>query len=64
MKNELVTKYLARSAATSKGRMKRPRSGIRSTRKKKPNKQTKITKITPLVAINDIRTNVTKTATQ
>ena len=64
MKTELVTKYLARSATTSKGRMKRPRSGIRSTRKKKPNKQTKITKIDPLVAINDIRTHMTKTATQ
>ena len=34
MKSELIIKYLARSPATSKGRMKRPRAGIRSTRKK------------------------------
>jgi len=34
MKAELVRKYLAPSPATSKGRMKRPRQGIRSTRQK------------------------------
>jgi hypothetical protein len=34
MKADLVRKYLAPSPATSKGRMKRPRTGIRSTRKK------------------------------
>jgi hypothetical protein len=33
MKAELIRKYLAPSPATSKGRMKRPRTGIRSTRK-------------------------------
>ena len=33
MKADLVRKYLAPSPATSKGRMKRPRTGIRSTRK-------------------------------
>eukprot|EP00804_Cyclotella_cryptica_P014650 CCRYP_012669-RA/>CCRYP_012669-RA protein AED:0.66 eAED:0.28 QI:0/0/0/0.66/0/0.33/3/0/1062 len=32
MKPDLVRKYLAPSPATSKGRMKRPRTGIRSTR--------------------------------
>jgi hypothetical protein len=34
MKADLVRKYLAPSPATSKGRMKRPRTGIRSTRMK------------------------------
>ncbi|KAL7501873.1 hypothetical protein ACHAXN_001014, partial [Cyclotella atomus] len=34
MKADLVRKYLAPSPATSKGRMKRPRTGIRSTRKR------------------------------
>ena len=29
----MVRKYLAPSPATSKGRMKRPRTGMRSTRK-------------------------------
>jgi len=33
MKTKMVRKYLAPSPATSKGRMKRPQSGIRSTRK-------------------------------
>lgn len=33
MKSDLVRKYLTPSPATSKGRMKRPRTGIRSTRK-------------------------------
>ena len=33
MKTKMVRKYLAPSPATSKGRMKRPRAGIRSTRK-------------------------------
>ena len=33
MKSELVRKYLAPSPATSKGRMKRPRTGIQSTSK-------------------------------
>eukprot|EP00956_Cyclotella_meneghiniana_P036080 scaffold121150_cov36-Cyclotella_meneghiniana.AAC.2 len=33
MKADLVRKYLAPSPATSKGRMKRPRTGIRSTSK-------------------------------
>eukprot|EP00804_Cyclotella_cryptica_P010472 CCRYP_012303-RA/>CCRYP_012303-RA protein AED:0.45 eAED:0.14 QI:0/0/0/0.6/1/1/5/0/1176 len=32
MKSDLIRKYLAPSPATSKGRMKRPRMGIRSTR--------------------------------
>ena len=35
MKSDLIHKYLAKSPATSKGRMKRPRVGIRSTRKQK-----------------------------
>eukprot|EP00804_Cyclotella_cryptica_P009771 CCRYP_013223-RB/>CCRYP_013223-RB protein AED:0.40 eAED:0.40 QI:0/0/0/1/0/0/3/0/850 len=34
MKADLVRKYLAPSPATSKGRMKRPRQGIRSTRQR------------------------------
>ena len=34
MKADLVRKYLAKSPATSKGRMKRPRKGLRSTRPK------------------------------
>jgi hypothetical protein len=34
MKADLVRKYLAPSPATPKGRMKRPRTGIRSTRTK------------------------------
>jgi hypothetical protein len=34
MKIKLVQKYVAKSPATSKGRMKRPRTGIRSTRPK------------------------------
>ena len=33
MKTKMVRKYLAPSPAISKGRMKRPRAGIRSTRK-------------------------------
>ena len=33
MKADLINKHLAKSPATSKGRMKRPRAGIRSTRK-------------------------------
>ena len=33
MKTKMVRKYLAPSPATAKGRMKRPRAGIRSTRK-------------------------------
>ena len=33
MKQDIIRKYLAPSPATSKGRMKRPRAGIRSTRK-------------------------------
>jgi hypothetical protein len=37
MKNELVRKYLVRPPATSKGRMKRHRTGIRSTRPKDHN---------------------------
>jgi len=36
MKADIIKKYLAKSTATSKGRMKRPRAGIRSTRKKPP----------------------------
>ena len=35
MKTDLVRKYLTRSPATSKGHLKRPRAGIRSTRPKK-----------------------------
>ena len=34
MKSKLVPKYLAKSPAMSKGRMKRPCTGIRSTRSK------------------------------
>eukprot|EP00956_Cyclotella_meneghiniana_P021063 scaffold37874_cov42-Cyclotella_meneghiniana.AAC.7 len=37
MKSHLVQKYFAPSPATSKGRMKRPRTGIRSTRKNADN---------------------------
>ena len=34
MKTDVIKRYLAKSPATSTGRMKRPRAGIRSTRKK------------------------------
>ena len=37
MKADLIRKYLPPSPATPKGRMKRPRAGIRSTRKKERN---------------------------
>ena len=59
MKTELITKHLTRSPATSKGRMKRPRTGIRSTRKKVPKRPTRVPTATPLVAINDIRQYMT-----
>jgi len=39
MKADIIKKYLAKSPATSKGRMKRPRAGIRSTRPKPPKQQ-------------------------
>ena len=39
MKADIIKKELAKSLATFKGRMKRPRAGIRSTRKKPPKQQ-------------------------
>ena len=59
MKADLIRKYLAKSPATSKGRMRRPRQGIRSTRPKpnknkaKESKPDKASKIHP----NAIRTS-------
>ena len=40
MKPTMVRKYLVPSPATSKGRMKRPRTGIRSTRTQVPHEET------------------------
>ena len=64
MKTELINKYLARSAVTSKGRMKRPRSGIRSTRKKGPTKRPGVTEISPIEAINESRPHEIRTSEQ
>ena len=60
MKADIIKKYLAKSPATSKGRMKRPRAGIRSTRKKPPTKPAPISQVpTPNVHPNAQRTTVT-----
>ena len=54
MKADLITKYLAKSPATSKGRMKRPRVGIRSTRKPSDT-EAKSKNEEHVIPINDIR---------
>eukprot|EP00804_Cyclotella_cryptica_P000273 CCRYP_010218-RA/>CCRYP_010218-RA protein AED:0.29 eAED:-0.05 QI:0/0/0/0.5/1/1/2/0/769 len=71
MKPDLICKYLAPSPATSKGRMKRPRTGIRSTRAipTQPNKptlpsrtlltqSTTTTHVIPIESIGDSSCNV------
>eukprot|EP00804_Cyclotella_cryptica_P020493 CCRYP_019412-RA/>CCRYP_019412-RA protein AED:0.05 eAED:-0.04 QI:0/0/0/1/0/0.5/2/0/1372 len=71
MKPDLIRKYLATSPATSKGRMKRPRTGIRSTRaittppdkptltpRTLPTQSTTTTHIIPLEPIRDSSCNV------
>ena len=57
MKVNLIKKYLAKSPATSKGRMKRPRAGIRSTRPKPSATKTNVTETPqPTIHPNALRT--------
>ena len=47
MKAELIKKYLARSPATSKGGMKHPRTGIRSTRETRAQRRARLRRELP-----------------
>ena len=47
MKTELIKKYLARSPATSKGGMKHPRTGIRSTRETRAQRRARLRRELP-----------------
>ena len=64
MKPDLIQKYLPPSLATSQGRMKRPRTGIRSTRKREKirhgNKEIDIKKPTSAIHPNVIHTTDNK----
>ena len=59
MKADIIKKYLAKSPATSKGRMKRPRAGIRSTRPKKS--KVVLTDNQPIEASGSIHPNAIRT---
>ena len=56
MKADMIRKYLAKSPATAKGRMKRPRKGLRSTRQKPTTSKGTVNTI-PEVHPNAQRTN-------